>query len=186
MKLTIINLESDLSVLIQVLTITLVFICVSSCRSRFEPKVWSSDERIIDGAELLTRQEIDSLFVMINDLSINLGPQIGVVTTDSLSGVDERTFCLQNAEDMQLGRSSYADGIIIFISVKDGATGIMSGKGLVQVLPSEKLKWIDQVLLKPRVKEKEYFEGLNDAISFLKRELEEKKELIGKFPNDQQ
>ena len=77
------------------------------------------EHRIMDEADLLTSQQEDSIFTIIQDLEKNIGSQIAVLTIISLNGekIEERS--LQTAEKMGLGRAKYDDGILVTVAVDD-------------------------------------------------------------------
>src|SRR5688572_32675909 len=79
----------------------------------------TKENRIIDRADLLTSEQEDSIFYLIDKLDKDVGSQIVVLTIDSLNGQNINEYSNQEFESRRLGRDKELDGILITIAMKD-------------------------------------------------------------------
>jgi len=168
------------SVIIRVILIVAVLISYS-CSRRMENLNPKLNDRIVDEANLFTEQEKDSLFTLIREVSLNMDPQIGIATIDSLINESIDQYSLRMVGKMNLGRKSYMDGLLFAISKKDKMVRIDVGNGLLKIIPDDKSKQINHEIIIPRFKEGSYFEGVLNSLVYVKKLIEDNKELVGKF-----
>ena len=157
-----------------------LLICVS-CLRRIENSVPIIKHRIIDNAELFSEHQKDSIFDLIKALDLNLGPEIGLVTIDSLDGKRIEEFSLKMANELQLGRINFKDGLLLCYSKKEGLIRIEIGRGLEKVVSEDNARLINRVDILPMCKVGKYFQGFYAGISRLKKLIEENKKRIGQF-----
>ena len=140
------------------------------------------EHRIIDEAELLTSQQEDSIFNIIQDLEKNIGSQIAVLTIISLNGekIEERS--LQTAEKMGLGRAKYNDGILVTVAVDEKQMRIEVGYGLEKIIKDEIAARINREIMSPRFRKGDYFNGIKEGVEKIKNLIEENKQLVGERP----
>jgi uncharacterized protein len=139
------------------------------------------DERIVDDAKLFTDQEKDSLFNLIREVSLNIGPQIGIATVDYLSNESIEQYSLRMIDKMKLGRKSYMDGLLFAISKNDKLIRIDVGNGLRRIISDENAEWINRELIAPKFKQDLYFEGMLNGLNYAKKLIEDNKALVGKI-----
>src|SRR5688572_32947642 len=95
------------------------------------------EQRIMDDANLLTTQEEDIIFSIMQDVERNIGSQIAILTIGTLNGEEIESFSLRMANGMGLGRKDYDDGILITVSLADRKTRIEVGLGLDKIIKDE-------------------------------------------------
>jgi uncharacterized protein len=161
-----------------------ILVLVSSVLLACDKKVKSDSEgkRVIDIAELLTDSEEKELLTQILNLEKSIGSQIGIVLIDTLNGEKIEDFSLSTAERMNLGRSEFNDGLLITFSSKDGKIRIEVGYGLEKIIKDEIAARIVREDMAPKFKKKKYYDGLNTAVSKIKKMIEDNKELVGQRP----
>jgi uncharacterized protein len=103
------------------------------------------------------------------------------VTVDSLNGEGIDAFSLKMANEMNLGRMNFQDGILFCLSKKEGLIRIEIGKGLERVIPNDKASLINHEYIIPKCKAGNYFEGFMAGIIQFKKLIEENKGSIGLF-----
>ena len=82
------------------------------CQTKEKPNDgYTLRHRVTDDAELLTREQEDSLIAIIEDLEKRIGSQIAVLTVPSLNGQKIEEFSLRTAESTGLGRVTHNDGV---------------------------------------------------------------------------
>jgi len=140
------------------------------------------EHRIMDEADLLTSQQEDSIFTIIQDLEKNIGSQIAVLTVVSLNGekIEERS--LQTAEKMGLGRAKYDDGILVMVAVDDRQMRIEVGYGLEKIIKDEIAARINREVMAPRFSKGDYFNGIKEGVEKIKNLIEENGHLVGERP----
>lgn len=163
------------------LIVTIWIVTCISCLRRVENKIPLLQNRILDKADLLSEAQEDSLFYLIKELDISLGPQIAILTVDSLSGEDIEKLAWRIADEIHLGRYTFKDGIIICVSEKDQLLRISVDKGLKKIVSDDLAKFTNNEIIIPEFRNDNYFLGLYKGVNFLKKSIEEKPELIGKM-----
>lgn len=166
--------------LITVLAIAVLFVgCGGNKPAHVEVK---KEFRIMDDADLLTPQQEDSIFALIQDLERNVGSQIAVLTVGTLNGERIEEFSLKFAEKMKLGREKYDDGVLITIAWSERQLRIEVGYGLEKIIRDEIAARINREDLGPRLATGDYFKGIKDAVEKIKMLIEENQQLVGERP----
>lgn len=138
------------------------------------------ENRIFDSVGLLSSEEKNQLFSLIQDLEETIGPQIAVVIIDTLNGEKIEQFSILTAEKLQLGRDRFKDGVLIAYAQKDAKVRIEVGYGLERIIRDEIAAQLLRERLIPKFKENQFFEGLYSTIKEIMILIEENKELVGK------
>ena len=81
-------------------------------------------------------------------LEKNIGSQIAVLTIETLNGEEINSFSIRTAEEMQLGRDKYLDGVLMTFSLRDRSMRIEVGEGLEKILKDEIAKRICRYILR--------------------------------------
>jgi len=136
----------------------------------------------MDEADLLTGQQEDSIFAIIQDLEKNVGSQIAVLTIVSLNGEKIEKYSLRRAEQSRFGRQKYDDGILITVSHNDRQMRIEVGYGLEKIIKDEIAARINQEEMAPRFRQGDYYNGIKAAVEKIKKLIEENKQLVGERP----
>ena len=140
------------------------------------------EQRIMDDANLLTAQEEDIIFSMMQDVERKIGSQMAVLTIGTLNGEEIESFSLRMANGMGLGRKDYDDGILITVSLADRKTSIEVGLGLEKIIKDELANKIIREDMGPRFGKDDFFNGIKVAVEKIKTLIEENKELVGQRP----
>lgn len=151
------------------------------CNSRLEQLNPSIEQRVIDHSNTLSPIERDSLFKVIDEVRVTIGPHMGIVITDSLNGLTIDKFAYDTFEKIRLGRMAYKDGILIAISMKESLIRIETGEGIIAVVNDEDAKYINTAIISPKFKEHKYFDGLLAAIFFIRNKLEQNRAYFKRY-----
>lgn len=149
---------------------------ITSCRHHEGLK---ASDRIFDQANLLTDDQEDSLITLINAVDKDLGPQIGIVTVDSLGGQDIGMFAVAELKKLGLGRKGFNDGLLITVALREKQVRIDPGPGLRRVIPDDMQGTLIRNTIAPEFKDKHYFEGLRTGIIQIHVLMEQNRSLIG-------
>jgi uncharacterized membrane protein YgcG len=144
----------------------------------------TKEERIVDGANIITQSAEDSIFSLIQNLEKNIGSQIAIVTIDTLNGEDINTFSIRTAEQMQLGRDKYLDGVLMTFSLRDKLMRIEVGYGLETILKDEIAKKICSDVIAPKFREENYGLGIFLGATGIKELIEQNEKLVGQMWSD--
>lgn len=150
-----------------------------SCLRRADDKIPEVQNRILDKANILNVAQKDSLFSLIKELDISLGPQIAIMTVDSLNGEDIEKLCWRIADEIKLGRATFKDGVMICVAKKDQVIRISIDEGLKKIISDDSAKFINTHIIIPEFKSDNYFLGLYNGVNYLKKSIERQPELIG-------
>ena len=151
---------------------------LTSCGKSEEPS--KMEDRVMDGANLLTAEEETRLFRIVQELERKVGSQLAIITIDSLNGVAIEEYSLDKLNEMSLGRDQYYDGVLITVALRNKEMRIEVGWGLERILTNEKAERINLKLMAPRFREKKFYEGLRAAAGAITLLIEENKDRIRK------
>ncbi|MEO5977109.1 MAG: TPM domain-containing protein [Chryseolinea sp.] len=157
-------------------TLIIAVVVFVSCESK---KSLTGTGSILDSANILTEREEDSLFFLIQELSNHTGPQVAIVTIDTLRGEKMEDYSLRTAEKMRIGRKTFDDGILITVAVKNKQMRIEVGRGLEKIIKDEVANKIIIFDIAPRFKTGDFFGGLRIAVVKMTTLIENDKKLIG-------
>lgn len=163
----------------------LVFVILgglTSCDRKVDQKVSELEvkSRIFDNADLLTKEQEDDLFRLIQSLENEIGSQIAIMTVVSLEGQPIEEYSLKIFERLGLGRAKFDDGILIIVSETDRMMRIEVGYGLEKIVKDEIASRINREEMAPSFKENDYAGGLKKAIEKIITLIKNNKELVGK------
>lgn len=140
------------------------------------------EERVIDGADLLSSAQEENIFKLIQGLEKSVGSQIAVVIINTLKGRDINQYSIQKSEDLSLGRDLYKDGVLITVAYQDRKTRIEVGYGLEKILKDEVTAQIIRQQMLPKFREQKVYEGIYESVSVIKKLIEENEALVGQKP----
>lgn len=157
------------------------FILLFSCEKNAtqEKSSLNIENRILDQADLLTPDQEESIFQIINELERNIGSQIAILTIDTLHGEAINEFSLRTANQIKLGREKYNDGVLLTIALKNREMRIEVGIGLEEIIKDEIASQIIQDDIAPSFREKDYYNGIKNGIEKIKKLIEDHQDLIG-------
>jgi len=146
---------------------------------RFQPTI---NNTIYDSAGLLTKQQTDSIFGLIQELNDNIGSQIVVIIIDSLKGQEINDYSIRQTEKLDVGRESYKDGILFTASLKERQMRIEVGYGLELIIKDEIASQINRQVIAPKFRDGKYGLGIYLGLDSIKYLIEKNRDLVGKFP----
>lgn len=138
------------------------------------------EERIFDMANLLTADQERNIFKLIQDLEINVGSKIGIITIESLNGQTIEAYAKDQANRMGLFGKKKRDGLLIVFAIKDGKLRTEVSVGLDKIITDEVASVVNQGVIAPQFKALNYANGFYNGIKAFKERIEANKELIGR------
>lgn len=142
----------------------------------------TKEHRIMDDGNLLTPEQEDTIYALIQDLETNIGSQIAVLTLESLGGQPINDLSLQIANEMHLGRKDYDDGVLIIVAARDHQMRIEVGLGLEKIIKDEIAARINREDMGPRFRKGDFFNGIKIGVEKIKNLIEENEPLVGERP----
>ncbi len=164
---------------ITILLIAFMFLFSCDKKATDQKTSLNVETRILDQADLLTPDEEENIFQIINDLERNIGSQIAILTIDTLMGETINEFSLRTANQIKLGREKYNDGVLLTIALKNKEMRIEVGIGLEKIIKDEIASQIIQDDIAPSFREKDYYSGIKNGIEKIKKLIEDHQDLIG-------
>jgi uncharacterized protein len=163
--------------------LTLLTICVLlvSCdkQANQKTKTLKVENRIFDYAMLLSNEQEDSLFQLIERLDNEIGSQIAIATIFSLEGQRIEEYSLKLAEELRLGRAKFNDGILITVAQAERTMRIEVGYGLEKIVRDEIAAQIIREQMAPSFRDEDYAGGLSKGIKKIIKLIEANKDLVG-------
>ncbi len=157
------------------------FILLFSCAKNASQEKGSVtiENRILDQADLLTPEQEENIFQLINELDKTIGSQIAILTIDTLMGEAINEFSLRTANQIKLGREKYNDGVLLTIALKNREMRIEVGIGLEKIIKDEIASQIIQDDIAPSFRERDYYNGIKNGVEKIKKLIEDQRDLIG-------
>ncbi len=144
---------------------------MAACSAEAEPSAFPYFEaeggRVRDGAGILSVGTERELAVALDAAEAAHGPQMAVVTVDSLHGYDVADFSLLYARSWGLGDSERNDGLLMLVAPNERQVRIEVGKGIENTFTDLFCKDIlDQIVL-PRFREGDLESGVVAGVEAL-------------------
>lgn len=167
--------------LVSIVTVLITFVFLASCgrTATTEPGVVKIENRIFDHTDLLTFDQENKIFQLIQSLETKVGSQVGILIIDTLNGEPMKDFSLRTAKELQLGRANYDDGLLLTIAVKNREIRIEVGYGLAKIIDDETAEAIIREDIAPRFGEGDFFNGIKAGVEKISTLIEDHTELIG-------
>ncbi|MCB1164996.1 MAG: TPM domain-containing protein [Leptospiraceae bacterium] len=151
--------------IIPCLRIFLLAVCfVVGSLSAQEVPLPDLERPVMDQTGTLTDSEIQSLESKILALQNDQGSQIGILIIPTLDGIPIEDFSIRLADKWKLGRKGVDDGVIIIVAKNDRTLRIEVGYGLEGPIPDAKANRIVELIIVPRFKQGEFYEGLDEGL----------------------
>ena len=163
-----------------VLTIVGLSVCCES--KKVEHDQLRIENRIIDQADILTREQEDSIFTLIEKLEGSIGSQVAILTIESLGGQKIEEFSINFLEDLDLGRPTHRDGLLITVAPRDRKVRIEVGIGLENIIRDEVAARLIREDLAPKFREGKFGNGLYIVTEKIVKLIEDNKEKVGQDP----
>lgn len=120
-----------------------------------------------DLANILSPEEEAALERKLNAYNDSTSTQIAIVNVTSIGPYDVADYAVRLAEKWGIGQQGKNNGILILTSVQDRKLNISTGYGMEGVLPDAISKRIIENTLKPNYRNENYYQGLDEATSFI-------------------
>ena len=135
--------------------------------------------RVADNAHILTDDQKSNLIKQIKELEQSVGSQIAILIIESLEGEKIEAYSLRIAENWEIGRKDYDDGVLITIALHDRQTRIEVGYGLEKIIKDEIAAQIIRENMIPNFRTENYYEGLRIAVDKIKTLIKGNQEFVG-------
>lgn len=135
--------------------------------------------RVANNAHILTDDQISNLTKQIKELEQSVGSQIAILIIESLEGEKIEAYSLRIAENWEIGRKDYDDGVLITVALHDRQTRIEVGYGLEKIIKDEIAAQIIREDMIPNFQTENYYEGLRIAVDKIKTLIKGNRELVG-------
>ena len=156
-----------------------VILLVNAACSRGPARVY-----VMDDSNVLAQSEKERVEGMIKTIEEKYGAQMSVKILPTLAGIPIEEFSDNIFGQLSLGRDDYQDGILITMVTNDHQMRLEVGKGLVNILPDETCRRINDDLMIPHFKEGQFYKGLEEGIEKIASVLEENKDKIVEYKED--
>jgi uncharacterized protein len=120
--------------------------------------------RVVDGAHILSADNITILSNRLRDFEDRSGHQMAVATVPSLEGLDIRDYGYQLGRQWALGAKGKNDGVLILVAPNEHKASIEVGYGMEGDLTDAVSSVIISHAMVPKFKAGDYFGGLYAGI----------------------
>ncbi len=120
-----------------------------------------------DFTNTLTAGEVQALESKLLAYSDSTSTQIAIVIESSLEGDDAFDYSQRLAEAWQIGIKGKNNGLLIYIAIDDHKIWIQNGYGMEGAITDLLSKRIIEENIKPNFKQKQYFQGLDEATDII-------------------
>ena len=125
--------------------------------------------RVNDYAGVLGQEQAQNLESQLAAFEQATGHQVAVLTIPTLAGEDIEGFSIRVAENWQIGKKGFDNGVILVVAVKDRRLRLEVGYGLEGVLPDATAKRIISEYIVPRFRAQDYAGGVAAGIDAVLR-----------------
>lgn len=130
--------------------------------------------RVNDYAGVMSPDQVRSLESRLAQFEQETGHQVAVLTISTLDGEDIEGFSIRVAENWQIGKKGFDNGVILVVAVKDRRLRLEVGYGLEGVLPDAIAKQITSNYVVPRFRSQDYaggiIAGIDAVLAVIKKE----------------
>lgn len=121
--------------------------------------------RVVDKALILSKEERSRLSLLLKTHEEQTTNQIVIVTLKSLDGYDIADYGYQLGRHWEIGQKDKNNGVLLIISMSEKKLRIEVGYGLEGALPDKTAHEIIEYILKPKFRQNNFYEGINEATS---------------------
>jgi len=119
--------------------------------------------RVVDNAQILSKQEETKLSSILENEEKNTSNQIVIVTLNSLDGYDIADYGYQLGRYWQIGQKDKNNGVLLIISMAEKKLRIEVGYGLEGALTDKTAHEIIEYVLKPKFRQGDFYGGISEA-----------------------
>lgn len=134
-----------------------------SVQAQTLPEKPSPPRLVNDLAGMLSTEEANRLEQKLVAYNDSTSTQIAIVTITTLDGYPLEDYSHKLARDWGIGQKGKNNGILVFVVKDDRKVRIEVGYGLEGVVPDVMAKRIIRDVIRPRFKEGNYYEGLDQG-----------------------
>jgi uncharacterized protein len=138
------------------------------------------DAYVLDLSSKLSSTEKDNLEQKLRGYADSTSTQFAIVIVPSTDGRDPYDYAMEIGKTWGVGQKDKNNGVVILIASQDRKIRIVTGRGIEDVLPDAICKRIINKILKPALKQDQYYVGLDLATT------EMMQRASGSFVNDDQ
>jgi len=130
--------------------------------------------RVNDYAGVMSQDQARSLEIQLAQFEQETGHQVALLTIPTLDGEDIEGFSIRVAENWQIGKKGFDNGVILVVAVKDRRLRLEVGYGLEGVLPDAIAKQVISDYIVPRFRAQDYaggiIAGIDAVLKVIKKE----------------
>jgi uncharacterized protein len=149
------------------LTLSLAFLLSLQLWAQNIPEKPSPARFVNDFAGLLSASESSSLEQKLDNYQDTTSTQMVIVTVSSLDNYDVESYSYTLAKNWGIGQKGKNNGILILVAPNEHKMRIEVGYGLEGAIPDAVCKQIIREVMKPYFKQNNYYQGLNEATTYL-------------------
>lgn len=121
--------------------------------------------RVNDFAGILNSSQVRELEKKLEQYESETSNQVAILIISSLEGDSLEDFSIRVVENWKVGQKGKDNGVLILVAFNDRKMRIEVGRGLEGSLTDLVAGRIIDSVMKPAFKQKDYYKGLDDAIS---------------------
>ncbi|MBP7280253.1 MAG: YgcG family protein [Leptospiraceae bacterium] len=125
--------------------------------------------RVNDLSGILESIQREALEDKLKTIENNKGSQVAILIIPTTEEETIDQFSIRVVEKWKLGRKEVNDGVLILIATDDRKMRIEVGYGLEGILPDAICRRIISEQMKPHFKEKNYYEGIDNAVESISK-----------------
>ncbi|MBE6349877.1 MAG: hypothetical protein E7062_03885 [Spirochaetaceae bacterium] len=141
-----------------------VFVLFFVASFAFSLTVPAMNGPVNDLANLLSQEEREQAFTLLQNLNDTTGIQIALLTIPTLQGEDLEEFSLSVAESWKLGQEDKDTGALLFIALAERSIRIEVGYGLEDSLTDMQCGKIIREIMVPEFQQSRYSQGIIQAL----------------------
>lgn len=122
-------------------------------------------KRVTDLTNTLSKEQLNFLEQILTDFENDNGSQVAVLMLPSTGNESIEEFSIRVAEEWEIGREEYDDGVILLIAKNDRELRIEVGYGLESVITDANASIIINDYIVPSFKEGNFYSGIYNGIN---------------------
>jgi len=138
--------------------------------------------RVVDDAELLSRETFDRVGALLRDHESRTGNQIAVLTTPSIEGESIEEFAVKVFNTWKLGQKGKDNGVLVVIVPRERKMRIEVGYGLEGMLTDAAASRVIRNVMAPLFKAADFNAGVEQGVTAVVAQLEGKEALATGAP----
>jgi uncharacterized protein len=117
----------------------------------------------------MKRDQVQSLETQLAQLERDTGHQVAVLTIPALDGEDIEGFSIRVADNWQIGKKGFDNGVILVVAIKDRRLRLEVGYGLEGILPDAIAKRIASDYIIPHFRSQDFGGGIVAGIDAVQK-----------------